>query len=105
MRQRDINRKAFNAAHYNIVAGRLRNALEPYMQPNTQEIANGSLLHARVALVDLCLSFAYRFQADNEDFDPIRFLKACSPNVDEFPLDELWDIDNYQHSLKVELKD
>jgi len=104
MRERDINRKLFHAGHYNVIAGRLRRQLEPYMMADTAGVAP-NLLSARVALVDLCLEFAYRLQADNEDFDPHRFLKACSPNPEQFPLETLWDIDNYNHSIKVEVVD
>jgi len=103
MRERDINRKLFHKGHYEIIAGRFRRALEPYMGlSELSEHSQGQFLHARVALVDLALEFAYRLQADNEDFDPLIFLRRCSPNPTEFPLEELWDADNYQHSIKVD---
>ena len=103
MRERDVNRKLFNAGHYNIIAGRLKRALEPYMLISKSGMEDDArMLHVRVALVDLCLEFAYRLQADSEDFDPIIFLTRCSPNPEEYPLAELWNIDNYNHSIKVE---
>jgi len=104
MRERDINRQMFHAGHYNVIAGRLRRGLEPYFNAKVElEGMEKGFLLTRTALVNLCLEFAYRLQADNEDFDPIRFLKMCSPNEEMYPLHELWDIDNYNHSIKVEV--
>ena len=104
MRERDINRKQFHAGHYNIVAGRLKNALEPYVGLNELSGASqGQFLHAQTALSDLCVSFALRFQADNEDFDAVRFLNACSPAGMERKLDDLWNDELYQAFLSIEL--
>jgi hypothetical protein len=86
MRERDINRKLFHRGHYEIIAGRFRNALEPLMGDEDGTAAN--------VLVDLALNFAHRLQADNEDFDPVLFLNRCSPNKDEWPIGDLWAVEN-----------
>ena len=39
----------------------------------------------------LCMALARKFKADNERFDPVKFLDACSPDLDAIPLGELWD--------------
>lgn len=109
MRERDINRQMFHAGHYNVIAGRFKRALEPYtvlydLPVLGEETTSDKLLHARVALVDLALDMAYRLQADNELFDPIRFLTACSPDPVNLPLHELWDMDKYQLSLNMEME-
>ena len=50
------------------------------------------MMAAGVSLVNLAVSLAIRLKADSEDFDPVRFLNACSPNVEKFPFGELWEI-------------
>jgi len=110
VRERDINAKKFHKGHYEIIAGRFREALEPYLAPGAvvtiaaleNDVEVSRLFGARNALIDLALRMSVRFQADNEDFDPVIFLNRCSPNVDEYPLAELWD--DYLsdgHSVKV----
>jgi hypothetical protein len=42
-------------------------------------------------LIELSLEFAKTFKKDNELFDPLKFLDACSPNPDLYPISELWD--------------
>jgi len=86
MRESDINRQLFGAGHYNVIAKQFRQAYEPWM--NSDEIHS---LEAWKVLTDLALSMAVRFQADNEKFDPIRFLNACSPDVEKYPLGQLWE--------------
>ncbi len=114
MRERDINAKKFHRGHYEIIAGRFREALEPYMlstlDPATiAESTDPGTMAARIsggrnALVNLALSMAVRFQADNEDFDPDIFLTRCSPDPENYPLAELWIgfVEKHQHSMKVE---
>ena len=91
MRQRDINRKAFSAMHYNIIAGRFKKALEPLMSENGVD-ANQRQINrvASNAMIDLAISMAKRFAMDNSEFDPVRFLNACSPDEMHWPLSELW---------------
>jgi hypothetical protein len=94
MRERDINRKLFSKGHYEIIAARFRHALEPYMSEASQNLdfseVGSEILSVRAALVFLAVDFARRLQADNEDFLPEVFLNRCSPNMDKFPLGELW---------------
>jgi hypothetical protein len=47
--------------------------------------------YAVAALVNLALSFAKRFKEDNPKFDPLKFLDACSPDPDIYPISELWE--------------
>ena len=75
MRQRDINRKAFSAVHYNIIAGRFKQALEPKIQyidnPDVYEVGgvNTDIVNRyraeANAIVDLAISMAKRFAMDN----------------------------------------
>jgi hypothetical protein len=46
---------------------------------------------ARNALIELAVRFAIRFDKDNERFDPHKFLDACSPDAEQYPLSLLWD--------------
>lgn len=94
MRQADIDRKMFHKGHYEVIAGRFRKALEPYMSVDEYEteVVKVSLMTARAALVELAVSFAIRLQADNSDFDPVLFLNRCSFNAERYPLGELWPI-------------
>src|SRR6266576_7371769 len=88
----------FTAQHYNAIAKDIRAEFERYA--NQEAVSNTrheyrSLLDFKLAstgaLVLLALRFAERFKEDNEHFDPIKFLNACSPDVDVYPLGELWD--------------
>ena len=83
MRERDINRKLFSAGHYNILAAQIKGKFP---------LENDSMsLTQRATLTDLALSMAKRFTLDNDQFDPLRFLDACSPNLEFYPLSELWE--------------
>lgn len=44
----------------------------------------------RATLATLALDLAGSFVEDNERFDPIKFLDACSPDPGKMPLSELW---------------
>jgi hypothetical protein len=100
MRQRDIDRKLFGVGHYEVIAARFRHALEPYMQQKDAlalmdgKVDNDTVIamSIRSALVVLAVDFAKRLQADNSDFDPVKFLDRCSANPEMYPLSELWDI-------------
>jgi hypothetical protein len=87
MRARDIDRKAFSAVHYNIIAGRFKNALEPRMVRDEEGTAGAE----RNAIIDLAIDMAKRLQLDNAEFDPVRFLNMVSPDPELYPLAELWD--------------
>jgi hypothetical protein len=47
----------------------------------------------RATLSTLAINLAKRFKEDNELFDPVKFLNACSPDVELYPLAELWEED------------
>jgi hypothetical protein len=96
MRESDVNKKLFHRGHYNVIAKQLRLALEPYTVSSSAED-----LQAWAALINLALSMALRFQADNEDFMPEMFLKACSPNPETFPIHESWEQYTSEHGFSV----
>jgi hypothetical protein len=89
MREYDINRKMFHKGHYEVIAKRLRTAMEPYLTTTPADTLV-EVMSVRTALVELALDFAVRLQADNEDFKPDLFLNRCSPNAEIYPLSELW---------------
>jgi hypothetical protein len=87
MRERDINAKKFHKGHYEIIAGRFRDAFTQHTENPTET----GELYVWGALVDLALSFAFRLQADNEDFNPVIFMNRCSPDPEKYPLGDLWE--------------
>ena len=74
----------YTPKEYNLVAKVLREEF-PIKHKNTATTRAQGETCVRIAL-----NFADRFMADNEDFDPLRFLDACSPDTDQFPFSELW---------------
>lgn len=83
------NRKLFMAAHYNAIAKDIRELyVTQFAGYSRKDIANFTWNRA---LEELAIKFAQRFKVDNEGFDPIKFLTACSPNPDLYPIAELWD--------------
>lgn len=44
----------------------------------------------RGTLVDLSLRCALGFLRDNPNFNPLKFLQACSPDPEVWPIQELW---------------
>jgi len=48
------------------------------------------VLHHQGVIAELALDFAKSFEEDNPIFDPIKFLDACSPDEELYPLSELW---------------
>lgn len=88
--------KKWTKIHYNAVAKEIRD-LFPIHDPEGYR-DEGNI--RRATLSTLALSFAVRFKQDSDEaeegyvFDPVRFLDACSPNTDLYPLSELWE--NYE---------
>lgn len=78
----------FRRGHYNILAAVIRRELEKHDAPY---ITSEQKMHARNAVLDLALSLAKRLQEDNERFDPTKFLDACSPDPEQYPISELWE--------------
>jgi hypothetical protein len=90
-------RELFHRAHYNALAKEVRDHF-----PTKTDGIVGSLQHAhshsqntivRGSMADFALSLCKRFKEDNPRFDPIKFLEACSPDNDLYPLAELWEED------------
>jgi len=86
MRESDINKQMFHTGHYNVIAKQFRQAFAVW-----KDTDDPGTLPAWSALVDLMLHMTVRFQADNELFDPVRFLTACSPDPNAYPFTDLWD--------------
>lgn len=86
----------FHRAHYNILAAQIRHGLEKHHAPYLLTKIRDPQIHlgARNALIELALSLAKRLQEDSSEFDPVRFLDACSPDPEQYPLSELWEEDN-----------
>ena len=68
----------YHRLHYNFVAKRLRN-----------NYPTGDNQAARRVVEDIALEFAQRFAEDSVNFDPVKFLNACSPDAN---LGELWEV-------------
>lgn len=81
-------RPKYHAAHYNLVSARIREQF-----PMTR-VNDDVTLAQRSILSRLAISFAVSFQKDNALFDPLKFLDACSPDTDLFPLSELWEVES-----------
>jgi hypothetical protein len=75
----------FHRAHYNIIAARFRE--QNWYTRSSSDYAR----QARTSLTNIALDLAERFQEDNERFDPLKFLDACSPDPERMPLSELWE--------------
>lgn len=88
----------FSTQHYNAIAADVRAELtdatafySPTFEHLTSSVAKDRRYYAIDSLVKLALRFAKRFKDDNENFDPLLFLDACSSDADLYPLSELWD--------------
>lgn len=79
----------WSAFHHNAIAKEIRKHLQMYLVET--QLDRESNLAASTALTLLMDDLAKRFKRDNSDFDPIKWLNQCSPNVKDFPLGELWD--------------
>jgi hypothetical protein len=76
----------FHQAHYNVIAKRMREEVEMYVEKKTDyEIGFTN------AIVEVSLSLAKTFEKDNPNFDPRHFLDRCSPDPETYPFSELWD--------------
>lgn len=77
-------RPKFTAKDHNFIAKRIR-------EQNWHERDNSHIAHAmRHSLTYLALDLAKHYWEDNDRFDPLKFLDACSPDPDQLPLSELW---------------
>lgn len=98
--------KVWSQKHYNAIASEIRE-LFPSGSSNWEHLNAEDhrrdrieVLAQRGILSALALSLAVRFKQDSDEaerggpFDPIKFLDACSPDVDLYRLSELWE--NYE---------
>lgn len=82
----------FDRRHYNALAKEIRELF-----PITSDFSEGNVIVRhdeiveRATLSRLALNLAKRFKADNPRFDPVQFLSACSPNVELYPISEMWE--------------
>lgn len=86
----------FTAKDYNFVAKRIREHFPIWLEGEDSDWfrqQRDKIMLQRGVLTDLAIEFAKSYKKDNERFDPIHFLDACSPDVDRFPLSELWEDD------------
>jgi hypothetical protein len=86
----------FTQGHYNILAKEIRERLDAALSfndnwSNLEGYDKSGRYYATEALVVLALNLTKRFKADNPRFKPEMFLDACSPNVDLYPLSELYE--------------
>lgn len=79
----------FSTQHYNAIAKEIREIF-PITQYPDDRGREEFLAYGRTWLMDLALNLAKRFKKDNPRFDPLKFLDACSPNSELYPLSELW---------------
>lgn len=76
----------FHRAHYNIIAAQIQRQYAVVISNRY----DGMDIEQR-SLEDLALNLAKRLKQDNPHrFDPVAFLNDCSPNIDLYPLGELW---------------
>jgi hypothetical protein len=83
----------FSQQHYNAVAKLFREnfPMTDQLLRREDNDERKKLLLQRGTVVDLAIDFAKYFKKDNPSFDPIKFLDHCSPDVDFYPLSELWE--------------
>lgn len=86
------NSPLFHRAHYNIIAARIRESFAANMDNvHDSDVTRLHLMTVRGVIADMAIEFAKTFQKDSPfNFDPIKFLEACSPDNDLYPLAELW---------------
>lgn len=76
----------FDRQHYNALAKIMR---ENFPDEDADDV---SYRHGRTQHVFICMKMANYFKSTDQGFDPIKFLDACSPDVDVYPLSELWEV-------------
>lgn len=82
------NARLFHRAHHNILAAQIRRQFEIYM---SNAGGHSPALNSVFVVNNLALALAARLLEDNDNFEPIEFLNACSPNQELYPLSELWE--------------
>lgn len=74
---------------HNLVAARIREVFPTGSIFSDKKQREEEMIE-RAVLARLAIKFAESFSKDNPNFDSLKFLDACSPDVDMFPLSELW---------------
>jgi hypothetical protein len=77
----------FNRYHYNLLAKMIRERFSNY----TYDDDKSMLIGARAAILELALDLTKAFERDNPNFDPMRFLEACSSDNDLYPFTEVYE--------------
>jgi hypothetical protein len=77
----------FSTKDYNFTAKRFRENFPVEYDESTKQ----DVMTKRHILAVLMLDFAEHYLKDNPMFLPLKYLDACSPDVDLFPLSELWE--------------
>lgn len=101
----ETKHKRWSVYHYNAIALEIRelfplDPVDAFLSEHEYKIERDKNMIKRGVLSALALSMAVRFKADSDAaeeglaFNPIRFLDACSPDTDLYPLSELWE--NYE---------
>lgn len=90
--------KVWSKQHYNALAKEIRQMYSEVNGDYSDSPGEEMLAFAaRHTLEEIALRLAKRFKKDSDEatagwgFDPIKFLDACSPNTDLYPLSELWE--------------
>ena len=84
-------KELFHRGHYNILAKQFKDNFE--LIENSPYNSRGEQFTASGACITLLMNITSRLKEDNPRFNPRKFLDACSPNTDTFPLSELWEDD------------
>jgi hypothetical protein len=75
--------------HYNLLAKIIRERFNDYTFTDLEY--NPMFIGARGAILELALDLTKAFERDNPNFDPMRFLTACSPDNDLYPFTEMYE--------------
>lgn len=83
--------------HFNAIAKEIRDVF-PTREPENPNSMAGRRINElntieSAILTTLALNLAKRFNRDNPNFDPHKFLDACSPDTTLYSLSELWEGD------------
>ena len=102
----------FSRQHFNAIAKDIRTELEPlvkkYEDFRDEYKDSGADVYNVYgpqisSIANLALRFAKRFNDERKEqvekgkmyeFDPLKFMDACSPNKEKYPFSELWEAYN-----------
>ena len=75
---------------HNLVAARIREQFPTGSIFSDKKQREQEMIE-RSILAQLAIKFAESFSKDNPNFDPLKFMDACSPDTVNYPLSELWE--------------